>query len=321
MKKQLEQVLINEDYLMDKIYIIRGQKVMLDSDLARIYGYTLSAFNQQVRNNKYKFDTDFMFQITKEEYINLKSKKLTSSWGGVRKLPYVFTESGIYMLMTVLKGPLAIKQSKALIRTFKAMKDYIIENRELILTGELELRTQLLERDVKDINIHLDKVDYSLNKVISNFNDPSTYKHYLIKEGRKLDADIAYRNIFKQAKSSIIYIDDYVGLKTLELLAFASKKVLITIISDNKSKELKEYMMKDFIKQRKADNLSILKSNNKCHDRFIILDFDTNNEIIYHCGASSKDAGNRITTMNRLDDTNVYRKTIFNLLKHKDLFK
>ena len=134
----------------DLIYIVRGVQVMLDSDLAGIYGYTTSAFNQQVRNNIKKFDDDFRFQLTKKEYeeilkskiliskidvtnyesdknktsSNLKSKNLISSWGGSRRLPYVFTEQGIYMLMTVLKGELATRQTKTLIRTFKEMKDF-----------------------------------------------------------------------------------------------------------------------------------------------------------------------------------------------------
>lgn len=109
---------------------------MLDFELAEIYGYTTKAFNQQVKNNEERFDADFRFKLTREEVENLRSKKLTSSWGGSRYLPYAFTEQGIYMLMTVLKGDLAIQQSKALIRTFKRMKDYIIENQGLI--GERE---------------------------------------------------------------------------------------------------------------------------------------------------------------------------------------
>ena len=134
--EEQEIVLINEEMIQSKIYVVRGQKVMLDFELAEIYGYTTTKFNQQVKNNIEKFDEDFMFQLTKEEFDNLISKKLTSSWGGRRKLPKVFTEQGIYMLMTVLKGELATRQSKALIRTFKQMKDYIIENHDLI--GERE---------------------------------------------------------------------------------------------------------------------------------------------------------------------------------------
>ena len=106
---------VSEDTIRDKIYYFRGQKVMLASDLARIYGYTTKTFNQQVSNNIDKFDEDFRFQLTDEEFADLRSKELTSSWGGTRYNPYVFTESGVYMLMTVLKGELATRQSKALI--------------------------------------------------------------------------------------------------------------------------------------------------------------------------------------------------------------
>ena len=119
-------MIISEETIKNKIYIIRGQRVMLDMELAEIYGYTTKAFNQQVKNNIHKFDDDFRFQLTKDEWANLRSKKLTSSWGGTRYLPYAFTEQGIYMLMTVLKGDLATKQSKSLIRLFKKMKDYLV---------------------------------------------------------------------------------------------------------------------------------------------------------------------------------------------------
>ena len=120
-----EIVLIDEKYIENKIYLIRGKQVMLDSDLAYIYGYETRYFNRQVKNNIERFDSDFMFQLTEQEFKDLKCKKFTSSCGGVRKMPYAFTEQGIYMLMTVLKGDLAIKQSKALIRIFKRMINYL----------------------------------------------------------------------------------------------------------------------------------------------------------------------------------------------------
>lgn len=132
-EKKSEIAIIDEQTICDKIYEVRGMKVMLDFELAEIYGYTTSRFNEQVTNNSAKFEgDDFCFQLTMEEFRNLISKKSTSSWGGRRKPPRAFTESGIYMLMTVLRGDLAIKQSRALIRTFRAMKDYIIENQDLI---------------------------------------------------------------------------------------------------------------------------------------------------------------------------------------------
>ena len=112
-----EVIIKNEEELKSKIYTIRGVQVMMDSDLAEIYGYETRDFNKQVKNNIERFDEDFRFQLTKEEYdvINLMWKNSTSSWGGTRKLPYVFTEQGIYMLMTVLKGELAVSQSKMLV--------------------------------------------------------------------------------------------------------------------------------------------------------------------------------------------------------------
>ena len=116
-KNELEIADINETMLQSKIYFVRDQKVMLDFELAEIYGYTTKAFNQQVKNNQERFDEDFRFKLTREEVENLRSNFSTSSWGGSRYLPYAFTEQGIYMLMTVLKGDLAIQQSKALIRT------------------------------------------------------------------------------------------------------------------------------------------------------------------------------------------------------------
>ena len=128
-----EIAIVDELTIRDKIHIVRGVKVMLDFDLAEIYGYTTTAFNQQVRNNAAKFEgEDFMFQLTREELNNLMSKNLTSSWGGRRKLPFCFTKSGIYMLMTVLRGDLATHQSRALIRAFRAMKDFIVENQGLL---------------------------------------------------------------------------------------------------------------------------------------------------------------------------------------------
>ena len=126
--------LIDENMLKSRIYTIRGLKVMLDADLAEIYGYSTKAFNQQVKNNIEKFDEDFRFQLCRNEYREiLGSKFLTLKQGKYSKTsPYVFTEQGIYMLMTVLKGERATAQSKALIRLFKQMKDCIVENQQLI---------------------------------------------------------------------------------------------------------------------------------------------------------------------------------------------
>ena len=130
-------MIYDEDTLKSKIYIIRGVQVMLDFDLAKIYGYETRYFNRQVNNNIERFDLDARFQLTKEEFQNLMCKNFTSSWGGTRKLPYAFTELGIYMLMTVLKGELAVSQSKKLIRLFKQMKDFIVQLHNVLPSSDL----------------------------------------------------------------------------------------------------------------------------------------------------------------------------------------
>lgn len=113
MDKKDEMMIVSHESLVKKIYIIREQKVMLDFELAEIYGYETKDFNQQVKNTIEKFDDDFRFQLTKEEWEFLRSKNLTSKSevgsGGRRYIPFAFTEAGIYMLMTVLKGDLAVK--------------------------------------------------------------------------------------------------------------------------------------------------------------------------------------------------------------------
>ena len=138
-----ELVVIDEAAIKSKIYYIRNQKVMLDFELAEIYGYETRAFNQQVKRNNEKFDDDFMFQLTDEEVYelsrsqNVTLKKRIGRGSNIKYNPYAFTEQGIYMLMTVLRGKLAVKQSKALIRMFKQMKDFIIENQDFISSKEL----------------------------------------------------------------------------------------------------------------------------------------------------------------------------------------
>ena len=147
-KKKEIDVTVTEEYLKEKLYKIRGKRVLLDADLAEIYGYDTKGFNRQVKNNIEKFDEDFMFELTDEELEDLRYKNCTANISSKSRYnPHVFTEQGLYMLMTVLKGPLAVKQSKALIRTFKKMKDYILENRDLI--GQREI-LQLSMETAKD---------------------------------------------------------------------------------------------------------------------------------------------------------------------------
>ena len=145
---ETEIIIHNENDLRNKIYTIRGVHVMLDSDLAEIYGYETKRFNEQVKHNIERFDEDFRFQLTQEEVDILRSKFSTTNISAMtRSLPYAFTEQGIYMLMTVLRGELAVKQSKTLIRLFKQMKDFVLTNSQLF--AEIDgIKKHLLESDL-----------------------------------------------------------------------------------------------------------------------------------------------------------------------------
>ena len=126
---------------------------MLDFDLADIYGYETKNFNRQVRNNADRFEGDeFMFRLSKEEFGEiLRCKNFTSSWGGIRYLPLAFTEQGVYLLMTVLRGELAVRQSRALVMAFKTMKDYIVETQGLVSQRELLRLSMQTTENVQEI--------------------------------------------------------------------------------------------------------------------------------------------------------------------------
>ena len=328
--------LIDEALLKSRIYTIRGVKVMLDADLAEIYGYSTKAFNQQVKNNVEKFDDDFRFQITRAEYREiLGSKFLTLEQGKYSKTsPYAFTEQGIYMLMTVLKGERAIAQSKSLIRLFKQMKDYIVaENQQLLgNTGIAEIAVQTAQntRDIADHSVgirelsgevhnvqdHLGRIDLNLQKVMENFIDPTTYKHFLILDGQKLESDVAFTKIYSMAKKSILIIDNYIGVKTLDLMRGIAKNASVHIFSEEWGGErLTPNVIADFKNARPDVSLKIDRPNRKFHDRYVFLDYGLPSEKLFHCGASSKDGGNKITTIMQIECPEMYHPIVEELKK------
>ena len=241
MDKKDERMLVNQESLVKKIYIIRGQKVMLDFELAEIYGYETKNFNRQVKNNIEKFEgKDFMFQLTTqeiEEFSRCKNFTLNRGTGrgsNIKYNPYAFTEQGIYMLMTVLKGDLAVRQSRALVRTFKQMKDYIVENQGLIGKREfLQLSMQItsnvvemqnLRRDLMNVEDQVAEVVDTLNNVVHkselsdlilDLSNPQLKYGFLLLNGQPIEANLAYKDIYSIAKKSIYIVDNYIGVKTL----------------------------------------------------------------------------------------------------------
>jgi len=126
-----DQSLLSEETISDKIYFIRNQKVMLDSDLASLYEVETRRLNEQVKRNISRFPSDFMFQLTEIEFENLMSQIATSSWGGTRKLPYAFTEHGVLMLSSVLKSDKAIQTNIQIMRIFTKVRQMLLDTTEL----------------------------------------------------------------------------------------------------------------------------------------------------------------------------------------------
>ena len=338
-ENEIAVIEVTEEYLKDRLYMIRGKRVLLDADLAIIYGYTTKAFNQQVKNNIEKFDEDFMFELSDKEVENLRSKFLTANISSKSRYnPRVFTEQGLYMLMTVLKGSLAVKQSKALIRTFKKMKDYILENRDLIGQRELlqlSMETANNKIAISKINHDMSSLEKQISDVAEGLKDVVTKSEladmmnsfisdddekWLMYNAKFRSADEVYESIYRQAKSSIYVVDNYIGLRTLVHLKNSPAGVDIILFSDNVgNNKLHNIEFTDFCKEYPTINISMQKTGGIFHDRFIVLDYGTADERVFLCGASSKDAGARITSIVEDYGTAKYNSVIAALLKNSPL--
>ena len=141
-----DQLKLSEEIVISKIYIIRGERVMTDSDLAELYGVKTSRLNEQVKRNVDRFPEDFMFQLTETEFSNLKSQIAISKWGGRRTLPFVFTEHGVLMLSSVLNSDLAIKVNIQIMRVYSKIRNMLITHNDLLLKFE-QLETRLSNHD------------------------------------------------------------------------------------------------------------------------------------------------------------------------------
>ena len=321
--------LITTDAIRSKVYILRGQQVMLDQDLAEIYGYQVKNLNQQVKRNLTRFPEDFMFQLTKEEVELVKSQFVTSrninyfegQEGGRRKLPYAFTEQGIYMLATVLRGELAEQQSIFIMRTFREMCHYISQNQQFVTRNEMELLTAkvgtITERqDRMDKKVEFIQKDVTI--LADNFITDKDKKDFVIYKGQKLEADIAYIEIYQQANKSIYVVDDYMNAKSLQHLSQKADGVEVVLFTEN-GKGGRGFLTNSLVKDFQNEYPTIrIKPNPDCHDRLIILDYGEKTELVYHCGASSKDAGKKLCAINQITETAIIHPVIDRLLSLPD---
>lgn len=328
--------LMTIDDICNRVYVIRGQQVMLDYDLAEFYGYEVKALNQQVKRNIDRFPEDFMFQLKKEEVPKefSKSQIVTLNEKGdkrgtnIKKMPYAFTEQGIYMLATVLKGQLAEQQSIFIMRAFREMRHYIKQNQQFVTPSELRLVTaKVSEISVQVAGVvdwknksedRFDNIQRSIDALSENFVLEKDFKNFVIYKGQKFEADAAYIDIYQQAKKSIYVVDNYVNTKTLQLLSQKQEGVEIVLFTENghgKKGFLSTAVVNDFLQQYPPLRI---KPNADCHDRLIVLDYGEPTEQAYHCGASSKDAGKKLCAINIIIETSMIHPVIDKLLLAPD---
>lgn len=328
--------LMTVDNIYNHVYIIRGQQVMLDYDLAEIYGYEVKRLNEQVKRNIARFPEDFMFQLLKEEIPNnfSKSQFATLNENGdkrgtnIKKLPYAFTEQGIYMLATVLRGELAEQQSIFIMRAFREMRHYIKQNQQFVTQSEMKLVTA----KVSEISVQVagmndwkkkaenkfEDIQRSIDTLNENFVSDKDFKNYVIYKGQKFEADAAYIDIYQQAVASIYVVDDYVNTKTLQLLSQKKIGVEVILFTENRHGRkgfLTTAVVNDFIDQFPPLRI---KSNQDCHDRLIVIDYRLPTEQAFHCGASSKDAGRKLCAINRIENSTMLHPVIDDLLTGPD---
>jgi len=281
--------LINDEKLQTKIYTVRGKQVMLDRDLAELYQVKTKVLNQLVKRNQNRFPEDFKFQLTKEELENWRSQFVTSNLDkekmGLRRRPYVFTESGVAMLAGVLKSQIAVKISVQIIQAFIQMRQ-LISNNALIFQRMDCLEKQQLITDSKVEQIFKAIEDKTIKPEKGIFFD-----------GQVFDAYVFVSKLVKQAKKSIVLIDNYIDESVLVLLSKRSKNCKATIYAKDIAKKL-ALDLKKHNEQYPAVEIKVFK---QAHDRFLILD----DKEIYHIGASLKDLGKKWFGFSKLDKSSV----------------
>ena len=275
-----------------RILTVRGMQVMLDRDLAELYGVETKYLNRQVRSHIDRFPDDFMFQLSKEELENLRCKYYTSSWGGNRYLPCVFTEQGVAMLSGVLHSQIAIQVNIQVMRAFIDMRRHQLVDAELFKRVELVERRQIIDQS---------RNDERFEKVFRALDERKERVQGVFYDGQLWDARSLVEQLIARAKTSILLIDNWVGVGTLDMLAKKGTGVTVTIVTSehrdrkgNPRPTLSPTDLATFNAQYPA--LSVVYREN-FHDRFLILD----DRELYLIGASLKDLGRKCFAFTKLD--------------------
>jgi len=269
--------------IQNKIHTIRNVQVMLDNDLAKLYGVEVKVLNQAVRRNIERFPEEFMFQLTKAEYISLRSQFVTlkKDRGTHRKyLPYVFTEQGVAMLSAVLRSKTAVDVSIKIMKAFVGMRKFIIKNAEIFSRLD-KLEYKAIEHDKK------------FDEVFKALESPEELpKQGIFFEGQIFDAYKFVSDLIRKAKKRIILVDNYIDDTVLMILNKRKKDVMAVVYTRKITKQILLDLKKYNAQYPKIE----IKEFTKSHDRFLIID-----NSIYHIGASLKDLGRKWFAFSRLN--------------------
>jgi hypothetical protein len=294
------------------IYTIRGIQVMLDSDLAELFQVETKVFNQAVKRNSNRFPDNFRFQLTKEEYDNLRSQIVTlkiesktkvlrsqnvtsSEHGGRRYLPYAFTEQGVAMLTGVIRSEIAIEMSIKVMNAFVEMRRYISSNALLLSRIDTIETRQLIDKRTSD-----EKFDKIFNALEEKRETP---KEKIFFDGQIYDAYSFIIHLIEKAKTDIVLIDNYLDKSVLDMLSKKQNNVRVRLITNSKTKLQKT----DIQKFNQQYPLLSLDYSDRIHDRFLLIDQSE----LYHIGASLKDLGKKMFAFSLMED----KELITNLLK------
>ena len=260
------------------IRVVRGQQVMIDRDLALLYGVETKRLNEQVKRNIERFPDDFMFQLSKEDVEILKSQNATSSWGGDRRLPYAFTEQGIAMLSSVLKSQTAVDVNIRIMRAFVSMRRFIATNAQLFQ------RLETIEYHQLEMKQHQESTDKRIEEVFKRLDANIPPSQGIFYDGQVFDAYRFVSDLIRKAKHSIVLIDNYVDDTVLALLDKRQNGVMATIYTQRISSRFQLDVDRHNVQYPPIEIMQF----NKAHDRFLLIDDE-----VYHIGASIKDLGKK----------------------------
>ena len=281
----------NDSFIRSRILTVRGVQVMLDRDLAILYGVSTSRLNEQVKRNRERFPESFTFQLSKYECENLMSQFATSSWGGVRKLPFAFTEHGIIMLASVLKSGVAVEASIKITNTFVAMRKAIASIAPVMARLAETERLQLEEKTARlaDQQRNEERFD-TIFKAMDGGDFPPQKVFF---DGKHYEAYSFAKKLVRKATKSILLVDGYCDDVTLDILSAKRGGVNLTIATVAKT-PITETAIAKFNKQNPT--LEVVHTG-KFHDRFLILD----GKELYHFGASLKNLGRNYCAVTKMD--------------------